>query len=89
METVWKLAGSTILTPALEHCSFCLLFWLQFFQLKVNPKSTGLFPPGTALGAVCFSPPPPPLCKITSRQPRKLKITGLIAYIMFYKVCKL
>ena len=26
METVWKLAGSTILTPALEHCSFCLLF---------------------------------------------------------------
>ena len=53
MGTVWKLAGSTILTPVLEHCKFCLFFWLQFFKLKVNPKSTGLFPPGTALGGVC------------------------------------
>ena len=31
---------------------------------------------------------PPPLCKIRSRHPRKLKFTGLIAYIMFYKTCK-
>ena len=28
------------------------------------------------------------LCKITSRYPRKLKFKGLIAYIMFYKICK-
>ena len=35
-----------------------------------------------------FSPPPPPPCKIRSRHPRKLKFTGLIAYVMFYKICK-
>ena len=29
-----------------------------------------------------------PLCKIRSRHPRELKITGLIAHIMFYKICK-
>ena len=28
------------------------------------------------------------LCKIRSRHPRKLKTLGLIAYIMFYKICK-
>ena len=26
------------------------------------------------------------LCKIRSRHPRKLKLLGLIAYIMFYKI---
>ena len=33
----------------------------------------------------CFLPP---LCKIRSRHPRELKLTGLIAYIMFYKIYK-
>ena len=47
--------------------------WLYW----VNPKSTGLFPPGAALGD-----------KIRSRYPRKLKFTGLIAYVMFYKIYK-
>ena len=28
------------------------------------------------------------LCKIRFRHPRKLKLTGLIAYIMFHKICK-
>ena len=28
------------------------------------------------------------LCKIRSRHSRKLKFTGLIAYIMFYQICK-
>ena len=27
-----------------------------------------------------------PLCKIRSRHPRGLKLSGLIAYIMFYKI---
>ena len=54
------------------------------WPLDIKPKSTGLFPPGAAL--VGGSPPPP--CKIRSRHPRKLKFTGLIAYVMFYKICK-
>ena len=29
-----------------------------------------------------------PLRKIRSRHSRKLKFTGLIAYVMFYKICK-
>ena len=33
-------------------------------------------------------PPPPPLCKIRSRHSRKLKLTGLLAYIMIYKICR-
>ena len=43
-----------------------------------------VFSPGTALGGGVFHP----LCKIRSGHPRKLKVTGLIAYIMFYKICK-
>ena len=55
------------------------------FALSLNPKSTGLFPPGAALGGGgCFHP----LYKIRSRHPRKLKFTGLIAYVMFHKICK-
>ena len=50
-----------------------------------NPKSTGLFPPGAALGGGVFHP----LCKIRSRHSRKLKFAGLIAYVMFYKISKL
>ena len=30
----------------------------------------------------------PPLCKIRSRHPRELKLTGLIAYVMLYKMCE-
>ena len=50
----------------------------------INPKSTGLFPSGAALELSVLHP----LCKIRSRHPRKLKFTGLIAYKMFYKICK-
>ena len=49
-----------------------------------NPESTGLFSPGAALGGGVFHP----LRKIRSRHPRKLKLTGLIAYIKFYKLRK-
>ena len=31
---------------------------------------------------------PSPLCKIRPRHPRESKLTWLIAYIMFYKICK-
>ena len=51
--------------------------------MRINHKSTVLFPPGAALGV--FSTP---FCKIRSRHPRKLKFTGLIAYVMFYKIFK-
>ena len=56
------------------------------FQIGVcgfNPKSTVLFSAGAALGL--FSTP---LCKIRSRHSKKLKLTGLISYIMSYKICK-
>ena len=53
-------------------------------QQNLNPKSTGLFPPGAALRGF-FSTH---LCKIRYRHPRKLKFTRLIAYLMFYKICK-
>ena len=49
----------------------------------INPKSTGLFPPGAAMVGVST-----PLCKIRCRHPRTLKFTGLIACAMFYKICK-
>ena len=48
--------------------------------LRVNPKSTGLFAPGTALGGLFFTPSP--LCKIRSIHPRELELSGLIAFIM-------
>ena len=67
--------------------AFCTLFHLSltFFRPEVplNPKALGFFP-SAALGEGCFHP----LCKIRSRHPRKLKLTRLIAYIMFYKICK-
>ena len=44
----------------------------------LNPKSTGLFTLGIALGA--------PHCKIRSRQAKELRLSVLIAYIMFYKI---
>ena len=46
---------------------------------SINPKSTG---------RGMYSTPPPPLCKSILRHPKKLKLTGLIAYIMLYKMCK-
>ena len=50
----------------------------------LNPKSTGLFSPGTALeGGVSY-----PLCEIRYRHPSELKLTWLIAYIIFYKIYK-
>ena len=47
-------------------------------------KALGFFLPVQHCGG-CF---PPPLCKIRSKHPRELKLTGLIAYIMFYKIRK-
>ena len=60
------------------------LFVVNIFWM-FNPESTGLFSPGTALGGEGVFHP---LCKIRSRHPRELKLTGLIAYIMFYNICK-
>ena len=51
--------------------------------MVLNPKSTGLFPPGAALGGVFH-----PLCRTKSRHRRKLKFTELIAYVIIYKICK-
>ena len=48
-------------------------------------KALGFFVPVQHWRGV-FSTPPP--CKIRSRHPRKLKFTGLIAYVMFNKICK-
>ena len=53
------------------------------FLLLVNPKSTGLFASGAALGGGGVFHP---LRKIRSRHPRKLKRLRLIDYIMFYKI---
>ena len=50
----------------------------------LNPKSTGLFSPGTALKGGVFHP----LHIIRSIHPRKLKLTELTAYIMLYEICK-
>ena len=55
----------------------------KYPPLPLTLKSLGFFLPVQHLG---FSTPPPR--KITSRYPRKLKFKGLIAYIMFYKICK-
>ena len=53
------------------------------FYNHVNPKALGFFLPVQHWGV--FSTP---LCKIRSRHSRKLKFTGLIAYVMFCKICK-
>ena len=47
-------------------------------------KSNELFSPGTALKGDVFHP----LCKTRFRHPRELKLTVLIASVMFYKICK-
>ena len=54
----------------------------QFHILTL--KALGFFLPVQHWGGGVFHP----LCKIRSRYPRKLKFTGLIAYIMIYKICK-
>ena len=46
-------------------------------------KALGFFLPVQYWGCVFH-----PLWKIRSKHPRELKLTGLIAYIMFYKICK-
>ena len=68
------LHGGWGLKSAVKISSHCL---------QINPKSTRLFSPGTAQGGVFH-----PLCNIRSRHHRELKLTGLIAYIMFYKIYK-
>ena len=61
----------------------------KHFQKRdlITLKALGLFLPVQHCegeGGVVFHP----LCKIRFRQPRELKLAGLIAYIMFYKICK-
>ena len=46
-------------------------------------KALGFFLPVQHWGV--FSTP---LCKTRSRHPRKMKFTGLKAYVIFYKICK-
>ena len=54
-------------------------------MMLLTLKALGFFSRcSTEGGGGCFLP----LCKIRSRHPRELKLTGLIAYIMFYKICK-
>ena len=75
---VWQKRWQADFTDLSHSDTWCSL------ELLVNPKSTGLFPPGAALGGGVFHSQ----CKIRSRHPRKLKFTGLIAYVMFNKICK-
>ena len=51
---------------------------------RVNPKNTGLFLSVQHWRGFFFHP----LCKIRSIHSRELKLTGLIAYIIFNKICK-
>ena len=39
-------------------------------------------------GGECSTPLPPPHSKIRSRHSGELKLTALIAYIIFYKICQ-
>ena len=76
----WFLRYSSSVIFSL-HKDTAILMILRL--VPINPKSTVLFPPGAALGGVFH-----PLCKIRSRHPRKLKFTGLTAYVTFYKIRK-
>ena len=52
--------------------------------LRLTLKALGFFSgPVKHWGRWVFSTP---VCKIRSRRPRELKLTGLIAYIMLYKI---
>ena len=74
---------STLLLFLLINFATVNRLWAGFELF--NPKSTGLFSPGEALGGGGVFL----LCKIRPRHSRKLKPTGLIAYIMFYKYANL
>ena len=54
------------------------------FQLAFNPKKLGFLLPVQHWGGGVFFIP---LCKIRSRRPRDLKFSGLIGYIVLYKIC--
>ena len=53
-------------------------------EQSINAKTLGFFLPVQRWEG-CF---PSPSVKLDSRHPRELKLTGLIAYIMFYKLRK-
>ena len=55
--------------------------WMLF---SLTLKALGLFLPVQHWERGVFIP----LCKIRYRHPRKLKLTGLIVYVTFYKICK-
>ena len=57
---------------------------MKTVQVHLTLKALGFFLVVQHWGTGCF---PHPLCKIRSRHPRELKLIGLVAYIMFYKIC--
>ena len=52
---------------------------------KLTLKALGFLLPVQHWGSVFH---PMPLCKIRSRHPRELKLSGLTAYVMFYNICQ-
>ena len=74
---ILNVMKNLILSLSCKHpCNECCFY-------SINPKSTGLFSFSTALGVFSI-----PICKIKSRHFKELKLTWLIAYIMFYKICE-
>ena len=69
----------------------CYYFIYAYGKLDLNPKKTRLFSSGTALGGGGGGSVKthPTLLKIRSRRPSELKLTRVIAYIIFYKICQL
>ena len=61
---------------------------LQCFHSDLNLATEPLTLEALGFLLPGYFPPPPPFCKITSIHPRDLKLSGLIAYIVFYKICK-
>ena len=67
------------------HISLQILQTLFVCMIRLTLKALGLFLPVQHWGGGGVFHP---FWKIRSRHPRKLKLAGLIAYIMFYKICK-
>ena len=71
------------LTTAIFNGS-ALIVHKPFKNNVLTLKALGFFLPVQHWGGGVFHS----LCKIRSRHLRKLKFTGLIAYVMFYEICK-
>ena len=74
----YKSLKSNCLVTTEEKLVKLVLLVRQDFNLTL--KALGFFLPVQHWGGGLFSTP---LCKIRSRHSRKLKFTGLIAYVMF------